>query len=276
MQANGGASSYTDLLAEAPDMTSTAVDSSGNGGANGFGGPQGAQFGGQQGGQFGGQYGAQQGAQYGQGGQFGGQQPTGKCWRITSSIQQLSGANQQSCCHSFQAKRLESWASLVILEDFTSTGVTQCRRPSVVLLKVTIKPQRVSMSASSSGHFRSIIMPLSNKQSVSHLQADKLSATCICVIVHKSCMYALPYIAACLHYTFARTLNRAGVLCSGQNPFGAPPSSGSAPASNPFAAPGGYQGPAGQGGYGQQQSAQGGYPQQGFGGPQVVSKLYST
>lgn len=79
-QVNGGASSYTDLLAEAPDMSSAAADSNGNGGANGFGGPpQGPQFGGQQGGHFGGQYGAQQGAQYGQGGQFGGQQPTGKC-----------------------------------------------------------------------------------------------------------------------------------------------------------------------------------------------------
>lgn len=81
LQANGGASSYTDLLAEAPDMSNAAVDSNGNGAANGFGDhPQGSQFGGQQGGQFGGQYGAQQGPQYGQGGQFGGQQPTGQCW----------------------------------------------------------------------------------------------------------------------------------------------------------------------------------------------------
>ncbi|KAL3153723.1 hypothetical protein ABBQ32_013317 [Trebouxia sp. C0010 RCD-2024] len=122
-QANGGASSYTDLLAEAPDMSTTAATSYGNGGANSFGGPQGGQFGGQPGGQ----YGAQQGDQYGQGVQLGAQQPTG------------------------------------------------------------------------------------------------------------------------------------------QNPFGAPPSS--VPASNPFAAPGGYQGGPAQSGY-SQQGAPGGYPQQGFGAPQ--------
>lgn len=58
------------------------------------------------------------------------------------------------------------------------------------------------------------------------------------------------------------------LLCyAGQNPFGAPPSS--APASNPFAAPGGYQGGPAQSGY-SQQGAPGGYPQQGFGGPQVL------
>lgn len=59
-----------------------------------------------------------------------------------------------------------------------------------------------------------------------------------------------------------------GQLCyAGQNPFGAPPSS--VPASNPFAAPGGYQGGPAQSGY-SQQGAPGGYPQQGFGAPQVL------
>lgn len=82
--------------------------------------------------------------------------------------------------------------------------------------------------------------------------------------------------AVCLRYTFATILNRAVLLLSGQNPFGAPPSSGPAPPSNPFAAPGGYQGAAGQGGYSQQQGTQGGYPQQGFGGAQVVPNLIPT
>lgn len=83
-------------------------------------------------------------------------------------------------------------------------------------------------------------------------------------------MHLLLYMAVNQRYSSGAVLNKADLLCSGQNPFGAPPSSGPAPASNPFAAPGGYQGAAGQGSYSQQQKAQGGYPQQGFGGPQVV------
>lgn len=88
-------------------------------------------------------------------------------------------------------------------------------------------------------------------------------------------MHLLSYMVVNLLNTLVTVLNKADVLCSGQNPFGAPPSSGPAPASNPFAAPGGYQGAAGQGGYSQQQGAQGGYPQQSFGGPQVVFKSVS-
>ena len=41
VQAHGGASSYTDLLAEAPDMSAAAASGNSNGGANSFGGPQG-------------------------------------------------------------------------------------------------------------------------------------------------------------------------------------------------------------------------------------------
>ncbi len=72
VQANGGPSSYTDLLAEVP-AAPPAYDS--NGGTQ-FGGQQGGQQGGQFGGQQGGQFGGQQGGQFGgqQGGQFGGQQ----------------------------------------------------------------------------------------------------------------------------------------------------------------------------------------------------------
>ncbi len=83
VQANGGPSSYTDLLAEVP-AAPPAYDS--NGGPK-FGGQQGGQFGGQQGGQFGGQqggqFGGQQAGQYGgqQGGFGGSSQPTGKLLR---------------------------------------------------------------------------------------------------------------------------------------------------------------------------------------------------
>ena len=114
-------------------------------------------------------------------------------------------------------------------------------------------------------------MPSSNKQSMSHLQASQLSVTAaVCSVAHRACMYALSCMTICLRYSFASVFSRAVLPCSGQNPFGAPPSSGPAPASNPFAAPGGYQGAAGQGGYSQQQGTQGGYTQQGYGGAQVV------
>lgn len=108
LQANGGASSYTDLLAEAPDMSTTAATSFGNGGANSFGGPPGGQFGGQQGGQPAGQYGAQQGAQYGQGGQPGAQQPTG-----IADIHQpdTAEAARQQLCIGFPLYLLSSYCT---------------------------------------------------------------------------------------------------------------------------------------------------------------------
>ena len=95
----------------------------------------------------------------------------------------------------------------------------------------------------------------------------------VCSVIGRCCIHLQSCMAVCLpvHLHVHSLQFSAEVLyCLGQNPFGAPPSSGPAPASNPFAAPGGYQGSTGQGGYSQQQGMQGGQPQQGFGGPQVT------